>query len=139
MQLMPGTWAEMRAKLSLGDDPNDPRENILAGTAYLRLMYDRFGYPGLFAAYNAGPGRYADHLRSARALPGETRAYLAKVAAGVANIPGLPAPGAVIAKPPRNDIFFVLAGAEAPSPAGLGVEPERDAITLDCGEICLQN
>jgi soluble lytic murein transglycosylase-like protein len=80
MQLMPGTWAEMRARLRLGTDPHDPRDNILAGTAYLRLMYDRFGYPGLFGAYNAGPARYAAHLSTGRALPGETRAYLAVVA-----------------------------------------------------------
>lgn len=80
MQLMPATWRAMRASLGLGSDPHDPHDNVVAGTAYLRLMYDRFGYPGLFAAYNAGPGRYADHLASGRALPGETRAYLATVA-----------------------------------------------------------
>src|SRR3546814_13894063 len=48
MQLMPGTWADMRARLGLGHDPHDPRDNILAGTYYLRLMPDRFVYPGLF-------------------------------------------------------------------------------------------
>lgn len=80
MQLMPATWAAIRASLGLGFDPHEPRDNIVAGTAYLRAMYDRFGYPGLFAAYNAGPGRYADHLATGRALPGETRAYLATVA-----------------------------------------------------------
>jgi len=79
MQLMPATWAAMRAAHGLGRDPHDPHDNILAGTAYLRAMYDRFGYPGLFAAYNAGPGRYAAHLTSGRALPTETRAYLAQV------------------------------------------------------------
>jgi len=80
MQLMPATWAAMRAQLGLGADPYDPHDNILAGTFYLRLLYDRFGYPGLFAAYNAGPGRYVDHLATGRPLPGETRAYLATVA-----------------------------------------------------------
>jgi len=79
MQLMPATWTAMRAAHGLGGNPHDPHDNILAGTAYLRAMYDRFGYPGLFAAYNAGPGRYAAHLASGRALPGETRAYLAQV------------------------------------------------------------
>lgn len=81
MQLMPGTWAAMRVRLGLGSNPDDPRGNILAGTLYLRLMYDRFGYPGLFAAYNAGPGRYAEHLAGRRALPAETVGYLASVAA----------------------------------------------------------
>jgi soluble lytic murein transglycosylase-like protein len=80
MQVMPDTWAEMRRRYGLGSDPHDPRDNILAGTAYLRLMHDRFGYPGLFAAYNAGPGRYAEHLATGRPLPGETRRYIAQLA-----------------------------------------------------------
>jgi len=80
MQLMPGTWSDMRARLGLGIDPDDPRDNILAGTFYLRLMYDRFGYPGLFAAYNAGPARYADYLAGRTKLPRETIGYLASVA-----------------------------------------------------------
>lgn len=79
MQLMPGTWAEMRAMHDLGPDPYSPRDNILAGAAYLRAMYDRFGYPGLFAAYNAGPTRYAEHLASGRRLPPETVAYVAAI------------------------------------------------------------
>ena len=80
MQLMPGTWADMRARLGLGADPHAPRDNILAGTLYLRLMYDRFGYPGLFGAYNAGPGRYASWLAGRTSLPGETLDYIAAVA-----------------------------------------------------------
>lgn len=86
MQLMPGTWAAMRARLGLGPDPHAPRDNILAGTFYLRLMYDRFGYPGLFGAYNAGPGRYAAYLAGKQRLPGETRAYLAMVAGPAAPV-----------------------------------------------------
>jgi soluble lytic murein transglycosylase-like protein len=80
MQLMPGTWRDMQALLGLGPNPHDPRDNILAGAAYLRLMYDRFGYPGLFAAYNAGPARYAASLSGRRTLPAETRFYVAGVA-----------------------------------------------------------
>ncbi|SEI55101.1 Transglycosylase SLT domain-containing protein [Sphingobium sp. AP50] len=80
MQVMPATWSDMRARLGLGADPDDPRDNILAGTFYLRLMYDRFGYPGLFAAYNAGPARYADYLAGRTRLPRETIGYLASVA-----------------------------------------------------------
>src|SRR3546814_17221535 len=45
MQIMPGTWADVRGRLGLGNDPHHPRDNITAGTYYLRLMYDRFGYP----------------------------------------------------------------------------------------------
>jgi len=100
MQLMPGTWAAMRARLGLGTDPDDPRDNILAGTLYLRLMYDRFGYPGLFAAYNAGPGRYAAHLTTGSALPGETVAYLRTVG-------GVPSTGASLPEAPREALFVV--------------------------------
>ena len=76
MQLMPATWATMRATYHLGDDPDDPHDNIIAGTAFLGHMRDRFGYPGMFAAYNAGPARYAAFLAGQSRLPGETIAYL---------------------------------------------------------------
>lgn len=79
MQLMPGTWREVRSALGLGPDPYDPHDNILAGSFYLRLMYDRFGYPGLFAAYNAGPARYAASLFGGRPLSRETRTYVANL------------------------------------------------------------
>jgi soluble lytic murein transglycosylase-like protein len=84
MQVMPGTYEEMRVEHGLGPDPHDPRDNILAGAAYLRAMYDRFGFPGLFAAYNAGPARYDDHLQRGKPLPRETVDYLKQLkAAGV--------------------------------------------------------
>lgn len=79
MQLMPTTWGHLRARHSLGGDPHDPRDNILAGAAYLRELHDRYGSPGFLIAYNAGPGRYEDHLRG-RPLPAETRAYVAALA-----------------------------------------------------------
>ena len=85
MQIMPGTWAELRVAYRLGNDPFDPRDNILAGTAYLRQMYDRFGSPGFLAAYNAGPARYQNHLDTGRALPLETRNYLAILAPLIAD------------------------------------------------------
>lgn len=78
MQIMPETWAELRIRHRLGSDPYDPRDNILAGAAYLREMRDRYGSPGFLAAYNAGPGRYEEHL-AGRPLPAETRAYVAKL------------------------------------------------------------
>ena len=87
MQLMPGTWDELREQHRLGADVFDPRTNILAGTAYLKAMYERFGSPGLFAAYNAGPGRYAEHLRDGKPLPAETRAYVAGIEKTLADIP----------------------------------------------------
>lgn len=80
MQLMPGTWARQRARFGLDNDPFDPRANILAGTSYLREMYDSYGASGMLAAYNAGPGRYEDWRDRGRPLPAETRAYVAKIA-----------------------------------------------------------
>jgi soluble lytic murein transglycosylase-like protein len=80
MQIMPDTWSELRARYGLGRDPFDPRDNILAGAAYLREMHDRYGSPGFLAAYNAGPQRYDEHLAGVRALPAETRAYVALLA-----------------------------------------------------------
>lgn len=80
MQLMPGTWARQRARFSLGSDPFDPRDNIMAGTSYLREMHDRYGAPGFLAAYNAGPGRYEDWLGGRRSLPLETHRYVARIA-----------------------------------------------------------
>lgn len=93
MQLMPSTWRELRSRLALGVDPDQPRDNILAGTFYLRTLYDRFGYPGLFAAYNAGPSRYERYL-SGTPLPAETVAYLARTAAVHGQAGGPAAPGA---------------------------------------------
>lgn len=80
LQLMPATWRDMTVELQLGDDPFDPRANILAGAGYLRRMYDRFGAPGFLAAYNAGPARYARTLTDGVDLPPETRRYVARLA-----------------------------------------------------------
>jgi hypothetical protein len=80
MQLMPDTYAELRVRYGLGADPTDPHDNIIAGTAYLRDMHERFGTAGFAAAYNAGPQRYENHLATGRPLPDETLAYLVKLA-----------------------------------------------------------
>lgn len=101
MQLMPATWADMRTRLGLGSNPDDPRDNILAGTFFLRLMYDRFGYPGLFGAYNAGPGAYAAWLAGNRRLAGETVAYLGTVG-------GTAQPMSLAAQPASPPPLFVV-------------------------------
>ena len=79
MQVMPGTYDELRSRYSLGDDPYDPHNSILAGAAYIRELYDLYGNPGFLAAYNGGPGRLDDYLTRNRALPEETRRYVAKI------------------------------------------------------------
>lgn len=77
MQIMPDTWSELRARYALAGDPFDPRDNIHAGAAYLRELYERYGSPGFLAAYNAGPRRYENYLDGRRSLPSETVAYVA--------------------------------------------------------------
>lgn len=83
MQVMPGTYADLRHRYSLGGNSYDPHDNILAGTAYLRQMYERYGYPSLFAAYNAGPARFDAYLFGRKQLPNETLHYVESILPGV--------------------------------------------------------
>jgi hypothetical protein len=76
MQVMPGTYSEMAAEHDLGPDPFNARDNIMAGAAYLRWLHKKYGYPKMFAAYNAGPGR----VEKGGKLPAETRAYVGGIA-----------------------------------------------------------
>jgi soluble lytic murein transglycosylase-like protein len=115
MQIMPDTWSELRARYGLGRDPFDPHDNILAGAAYLREMHDRYGSPGFLAAYNAGPERYEEYLAGVRALPAETRAYVASLAPLIGGKPLDDA--ATIAPDPlawtRSPLFVVRANGSA--------------------------
>jgi hypothetical protein len=81
MQLMPRTAKE------LGVDPMNPEENIRGGVVYLKKMMDQFNDPTLaLAAYNAGPGRVNQILRSGRgieALPRETQNYIRMADGGI--------------------------------------------------------
>ena len=86
MQVMPETYQEMRQQYGLGADPYDPHNNVLAGTAYLSWLYGKYGYPKMFAAYNAGPGTVEAQSAGTRKLPDETRAYVR----GIALILGAP-------------------------------------------------
>jgi hypothetical protein len=79
MQVMPGTYDELRDRYNLGDDPFDPHDNILAGVAYMREMYEIYGSPGFLAAYNGGPARLDDYLSNKGSLPDETRRYVAMI------------------------------------------------------------
>ncbi|MBB2177154.1 lytic transglycosylase domain-containing protein [Gluconacetobacter johannae] len=127
MQLMPQTYADMQAQNGLGPDPYEPRDNILAGTAYLRQMYDRYGAPGFLAAYNAGPQRLDDYLQTGRALPNETINYLASVTPNLGNDVALSGPLAayggatqmVSATP--TPLPVALASASRPAPPALPV------------------
>ena len=117
MQVMPETYSDMRARYGLGANPWDPRDNVLAGAAYLRLLYDRYGAPGFLVAYNAGPGRWEDYQLRARPLPPETVAYLARLGPVVGGSV-LPVPTFAAAQAPRSPlaspIFVRLASIATP-------------------------
>jgi soluble lytic murein transglycosylase-like protein len=123
MQLMPATWAELRRDLGLGDDPDLPADNIVAGACYLRRMYDRFGYPGLFGAYNAGPARYAAWLAGQASLPGETVAYLRSVGDAKAQ-------PTVAAPLPADTLFLVRRDGPQGAPAAPGRAPGAALFVL---------
>lgn len=120
MQVMPATWTQLRARYAFADDPFDPRENILAGTAYLREMLDRYGNVGaMLAAYNAGPARYDEYLATGRSLPAETRDY---VAALVPILGGTEVPVDTATAAPRptdwREAPLFIAPSRVNSPAG---------------------
>jgi soluble lytic murein transglycosylase-like protein len=127
MQVMPGTYADLRARYGLGANPYYARDNILAGTAYLREMYDRYGSPGFLAAYNAGPGRYENYL-AGRPLPGETRTYLARLGPAV----GGTAVGPSHAPDPlawTRAALFAGRWGDTETAASLAVEPRTEALS----------
>jgi hypothetical protein len=129
MQLMPGTWAALRTRYGLGRDAFDPHDNILAGAAFLRAMYDRYGSPGFLAAYNAGPGRYEDYRDRHRPLPPETIAY---VAALVPFVGGDPIDGPVLAAASdpsswtQAPLFIVRSTSAEPDDSARDKQPAND-------------
>ena len=80
MQVMPATYAELAARFNLGPDPYEPHDNIIAGTGYLKDLYDHYGSPNFLAAYNAGPHRLEAYLAGQGELPNETVNYVASIA-----------------------------------------------------------
>ncbi|WP_237181177.1 lytic transglycosylase domain-containing protein [Roseomonas haemaphysalidis] len=128
MQVMPGTYAELRARYGFGDDPYHPWNSIMAGSAYVREMYELYGSPGFLAAYNAGPRRLEDYLWASKGLPAETRNYVARIG-----------PRIIDAHPNRRAAPEVYAAAEIPLniPAGprrgdtstmLALREQRNAV-----------
>ena len=129
MQVMPATYDELRARYrELGDDPYDPHNNIMAGTAYIREMYDIYGSPGFLAAYNAGPGRLDDYLTRNRTLPEETRRYVASIGPKISGSePRTPSPGAQYA---MNALPYSIPSGPRYAPASRYSAPEQAPIAL---------
>jgi len=130
MQLMPETYREMAALHGLGPDPYNVRDNIFAAAAYLRWLKDRYGFPGMFAAYNFGPGNWESHLRRKRALPGETRNYLRQITAYLKTSPGNLVHAVHLTRPDGKAVAIETAEISAITPAPLGGEyaPGTQAI-----------
>lgn len=98
MQVMPGTYRELAQRYNLGPDPYHPYDNLQAGAAYIREMYQLYGSPAFLAAYNAGPRRLEDYLWGSRGLPNETRNYVARIGPRIASAtPSRRAPAEVYA------------------------------------------
>ena len=144
MQVMPATWAGLRVRHGLGRDPYDPRDNILAGTAYLREMFDRYGnVAAMLAAYNAGPGRYDEYLATGRTLPAETRAYVAALTPIIGGAAATEPPSSAPPPPPdwRDAPLFVMHSTDMRAAAALPSEvrsgdarttvPVRDAVDTE--------
>lgn len=124
MQVMPETYAGLRLRYGLGPDPWNPRYNVLAGAAYIRELYDRYGAPGFLAAYNAGPGRWEDYRLRGRPLAAETVAYLARLGPVVGGtlLPGTQfLQAAAVQSPFAAPIFVAL----STNPARVQAQTER--------------
>jgi soluble lytic murein transglycosylase-like protein len=87
MQVLPQTYRDMRLDHNLGGNPYDPRDNVMAGAAYIKFLDGKYGYPALFAAYNDGPGNLEANLAGTRDLPAETIAYLTNIRIHLGDAP----------------------------------------------------
>jgi hypothetical protein len=140
MQLMPPTWSEMRDRYGLSNNPFDPGTNILAGAAYLREMYDRYGYPDLFAAYQAGRGRVDAVLAGKKPLPDATLNYLQSIVPGVEISRFLIRNSALkTTKSSPNSLFFVRSESETSSPEPSKTNSESAKSESKIGETHLEN
>lgn len=119
MQLMPATYAMLRDRYGLGNDPYDPHDNILAGTAYIAELYSRYGSPAFLAAYDWGPRHVDAYLAGQASMPTETARYLA--AAG-------PALGGTMTGPLA---VYAMAGASAPGRLYASRHPSRAGCDAD--------
>ena len=101
-------------------DPFNPIEALRHSAAYLRELLRRFGNLGLAAAaYNAGSGRVSAWLTSHRALPAETRNY-------VALVTGWTADEWASSSPPEKAETTILQGVPCTRLANLILAPKQE-------------
>ncbi|MBV9812530.1 MAG: lytic transglycosylase domain-containing protein [Acetobacteraceae bacterium] len=128
MQIMPATWTYLSGRYGIGPDPYDPRQNMIAGAAYLAELTTRYGFPGAIAAYNAGPARYERYVAGRGTLPSETIAYAARIGRGSPQLALLPS-----ARWQEAGLFLIRA-AQSPLPDAASVptrnEPRRGSGSL---------
>jgi D-alanyl-D-alanine carboxypeptidase len=139
MQLMPATYADLQSQYGLGSDPFEPHDNILAGTAYISQMYQKYGAPGFLAAYNAGPQRLDDYINRGRALPNETVNYVAAIAPNLGTEIAMSGPLAAYASGGTPDAYQApvrLASYRVPVRRGGGACWHDPDAAFDPGAPC---
>ena len=119
MQLMPATARRLGVA-----DSFDARQNIFAGTQYLRMMLDEFGgdVDLALAAYNAGPGAVTRY----GGIPPyrETRGYVEKVQGLAGSSAPAAAPGAAAFYAPSTTLRGTVPAAR-PAARPRRAEPAR--------------
>ena len=115
-QFMPAT-ADYRGLI----DPFDPIEALKNSASYLHDLKAQFGNLGLAAAgYNAGPGRVSAWLAGHRALPAETRNYVAIITGWTADEWASP-------KPPETSETTIPQGVPCTRLANVILAPKEEA------------
>jgi soluble lytic murein transglycosylase-like protein len=115
-QFMPST-ADYRGLV----DPFNPIEVLHSSASYLHDLKNQFGNLGLAAAaYNAGPGRVSAFLNNHRALPSETRNYVAIITGWTADDWASP-------KPPETSDTTIPQGVPCTRLANLILAPKDAA------------
>jgi hypothetical protein len=96
-------------------DPFDPIEALKNSASYLHDLQTKFGNLGLAAAgYNAGPGRVSAWLAGRRALPSETRNYVAIITGWTADEWASPSPPQTAETTNRSCCAAAASGLAAP-------------------------
>ena len=131
MQVMPDTYKDMRAQYGLGADPYDPHDNVIAGAAYLKWLQSKYGYPKMFAAYNAGPATLEAQMAGKRKLPAETQAYVNGIARILGDTTAIADAGG--GKPTRVSATYLA--AEPAKPIATLTRPDGSSVTIDSAKV----